>query len=140
MRQTPPEILIASLLLLGNDFLVIARLFLGADPTYTWIWGGVFGLILLWFIIRKEPAWKIVGMGLAGAISYMGGPVGFIGFLVCLPGKTAAQPWKAKEEEDSKISTSDKPGPMRDSITPRRLSIGSEGVRLDHEKNSINLK
>lgn len=81
-----PEILIFSSVLLGNDFLIISRRLGGWDPSgssryFLWIHLAVFGLIWLWYIIRKESRTRQLLWLLAGALGYLGLPLGFATYL-----------------------------------------------------------
>jgi hypothetical protein len=141
MKPTPAT-LIAGLLLLGSDFLAISRLLSGDGRSfYGWVSLGVFGLILLWFIIRKEPLWKDGGMVIAAGLSFMGLPVGCAAFVVCRPGYEPHITWPLREETPHTEEVQEEPASFKNSLTPRRLQVGnSAGPRIDHEKNSLHLK
>jgi hypothetical protein len=140
MKPTPAT-LIAGLLLLGSDFLAISRLLSGDGRSfYGWVSLGVFGLILLWFIIRKEPLWKDGGMVIAAGLSFMGLPVGCAAFVVCRPGYEPHMSWPL-HEASSETDGHEETASFKNTLTPRRLQVGnSAGPRIDHEKNSIHLK
>jgi hypothetical protein len=136
-----PATVIAVLLLLGSDLLAISRLLSGDGSFYGWVSLGVFGLILLWFIIRKEPLWKDGGMVIAAGLSFMGLPVGCAAFVVCRPGYEPHIAWPLHEEPSPTETIEREPATFKNTLTPRRLQVGSSaGPRIDHEKNSIHLK